>query len=307
MLAREGVWTGRLREGAEHGRTAVDLMERAGERWWLGQSHFWIGFNMFFQGEFDVALEAVEHGRAVGEAIGDPRLQSYAAWTAGLYLATRGDTEAGIDRCVQSLELSPDPLNTAFATGKLGFAYREHGDYDRSIDCLERAIASMHEYSYPRLVAWYKGWLCESHLRRGDVELARMLAGEALAVSLETKGDWATGVAQRALGRIARAAGGAGEAEDRLREALQTFAAIEARFDVAVTRLALAEHARLEGRPDEATTHLGEARAILDRLPAPKYRERAERLAGELGAPTAGDTITAAEGAALPPAGGDAT
>ena len=56
---------------------------------------------------------------------------------------------------------------------------------------------------------------------------------------------------------------------------------------MAVTWLDLAEHARLQGQPDEAMAHLAEVRAILDRLPAPKYPERAERLAVELGAPTA--------------------
>jgi tetratricopeptide (TPR) repeat protein len=298
VLAREGVWTGRFREGVEHGRKAAALLEQAGERWWLGHSHFWIGFNLFFQGEFDLALEAVARGRAVGEAVGDPRLQSYAAWNAAFYLATRGDAEAAINECVRSLELSPDPLNTAFATGWLGFSYREHGDFDRAITYLERAIASMHEYAYPRLVGWYQGWLSEAYLRNGDVERARELAREALDISVETRGDWAAGVAQRALGRIAHAAGDPREAEARLLEGLQVFASIEAWFDVAVTRLDLVEHARLQGRPDEAVAHLAEARAILDRLPAPRYRERAERLSEELGAHTAGGPITAAEGAA---------
>jgi len=307
VLAREGVWTGRFREGAEHGRRAAALLERAGERWWLGHSHFWIGLNLHFQGEFDLALDAAARGRAVGEAIGDPRLQSYAAWNAGFYLATRGDAEAGIDECARALELSPDPLNTAFATGWLGFAYREHGDFDRAIDHLERAIASMHEYAYPRLVGWYQGWLSEAYLRRGDVERARELAREALDISVETRGAWAAGAAERALGRIALAGGDAREAESRLGGALERFASIEAWFDIAVTQLDLAEHARLDGRPDEAAAHLAEARALLGRLPAPRYRERAERLAGELGAPTAGGAIAAAAAAALPPAGGDAT
>ncbi len=307
VLAREGVWTGRFEEGVAHGREATALLERAGAQWWLGQSHFWIGFNLFFMGEFDLALDAVARGRAIGEAIGDPRLQSYAAWNAGFYLATRGDAEVGINECVRSLELSPDPLNTAFATGWLGFAYREHGDFDRAITYLERAIASMHEYAYPRLVGWYQGWLSEAYLRSGDVDRARELAREALVISVETRGDWATGVAHRALGRIAHAADDAREAEDHLRQGLETFASIKAWFDVAVTRLDLAEHARLQGRPDEAAAHLAEALAIFNRLPAPKYRERAERLASELGAPTAGETITGAGRVVLPPAGRDAT
>ena len=248
VICREGFFTGRFVGGVEHGRKAVSLLGRAGERWWLAQSHFFVGLNLHLTGDFDVALEAIARGLAIAEEIGDPRLQSYGAWCRGLFQATRGNTEVGIAECTRSLELSPDPLNTAWANGWLGFAYREHGDYDRAIAYLERAIASLHEYAYPRLLSWYEGWLSEAHLRRGDPERARELALHALAVAGEARFQWAG--AQRALGRIALAAGAFSEATERLLEALETFAAIGARFEEASTRLDLAACA---GRQDEGS------------------------------------------------------
>ena len=225
----------------------------------------------------------------------------------GLFEATRGNTEVGIAECTRGLELSPDPLNTAFANGMLGFAYREHGDYDRAIAHLERAIEPLRQFSNSRQVSWYEGWLSEAHLRRGDPELARELALRAVAVAGEVRFQWPVGVAQRALGRIALAAGEFSEATERLLEALETFTAIGARFEEGSTRLDLAACAGRENQAQRAAAHLAEARAIFDRLPAPKYRERAKGLAGELGAPTAKGAINAADAATLWSAGTDAT
>ena len=251
-----------------------------------------------------MALEAIARGLAIAEEIGDPRLKSWGV----VPRPVPGDERehgGGIADAPGGLELSPDPLNTAWANGWLGFAYREHGDYDRAIAYLERAIASLHEYAYPRLLSWYEGWLSEAHLRRGDPERARDRPCTPSPSPGRRGCQWAG--AQRALGRIALAAGAFSEATERLLEALETFAAIGARFEEASTRLDLAACAGRQDEGERAAAHLAEALALFNRLPAPMYRERAERLASELGAPTAWGTITAAEGAVLPPAGRDAT
>ena len=62
---------------------------------------------------------------AIGESIGDARIQSYALWNRGWYQAASGAAAAGIAACQQSLQQSPDPFNTTAATGWLGYAYLE--------------------------------------------------------------------------------------------------------------------------------------------------------------------------------------
>ena len=290
VLAREGFWTGRHVEAVEHGRKAVALLGRTGERWWLAHCHFWVGLDLHLTGEFELALEATARGLAIAEEIGDPRLQSYGMWCRGLFQATRGNAEPGIAECSRSLELSPDPLNTAFANGMLGFAHREHGDQDRAIVHLERAIEALRRFSNTRQTSWNEAWLSEAHLRRGDPERARELALRAVAGAAEARATWVGAVARRALGRIAATTGAFPEATERLLEALETFAAIGARFEEGSTRLDLAAFAARQDKPARAAAHLAEARAIFDRLPVPRYRERAERLAAALGAPTAGET-----------------
>src|SRR4029453_6621580 len=107
-------------------------------------------------GEFEPAFEAVREAQAVGEAIGDPRLQTYAAWTTGWLEAARGDGEAGIRACRRSLEHSPDPVNTADAWSFLGGAYLEHGDARQAIESLERAVAEWTRFPHPPMLGWFR-------------------------------------------------------------------------------------------------------------------------------------------------------
>ena len=42
-------------------------LERAGERWWLAQSHSWWGINLFQQGDFEAALGQAARAGEIGE------------------------------------------------------------------------------------------------------------------------------------------------------------------------------------------------------------------------------------------------
>jgi len=132
---------------------------------------------------------------------------------------------------------------------------------------------------YSRLVGWFKGWIAEAYLLAGDPVRARVEAIRGFQISLETGFTWAVGLAQRALGYIARAEGDQDDAERRLGEALDTFENTESRFDAARTHFALAELADERGEAASATTQreaagrllteLGLATDAADQRPAP--------------------------------------
>ncbi len=283
VLTKEAMWACRFSDGVEHGQTAATLLEQTDERWWLGQTHCWVGINLYFLGNLDAALASADTGRAIGQDIGDRRLQSYAEWNTAWFSATRGDGEAAVRSGTQSLERSPDPLNTAFATAWLGYAHREQGELTQAIDLLEQGIERLDRMQYSRLVGWFCTWLGETHLLAGDIPEARRWVSRGLEVSEGVDFRWAVGAARRALGRIDQAGGSLREAEGHLVEALEIFSSINARFDVGLTHLVLADVARAEGCRDGGMEHLVEAEQVFDRIQVSRYRERIEQLAHEMG------------------------
>jgi class 3 adenylate cyclase/tetratricopeptide (TPR) repeat protein/DNA-binding XRE family transcriptional regulator len=266
VLCKESMWVSRFADGLEHGRRAVEYLEPTGEQWWLGQSLCWQGINRYFMGQLDQALACAAGGFAIGEQLGDHRLQSYAAWNQAWFSATRGDGQEAIDWGHRSIELSPDPLNNAFSLGWTGYAYLEHGNAHRAIALLGQSIELLAGMRYSRLVGWFRGWIAEAYLLAGDPARAREEAMRGLQISLETGFTWAVGLAQRALGHIARVGGDQDEAERRLGEALDTFQSTESRFDAARTHVELAELADEQGEAASAAAHRETAGRLLTEL-----------------------------------------
>ena len=91
---------------------------------------------------------------------------------------------------------------------------------------------------------------------------------------------YGSGMAQRALGRVSRAAGDPEGAARWLEAALESFQSIQAPFEVGRTRLELAVVSGAGS--EEAARQLGEARRIFTEIRLPGYMEKAERLAREL-------------------------
>jgi hypothetical protein len=73
------------------------------------------------------------------------------------------------------------------------------------------------------------------------------------------------------------------DAETYLQEALTTFKNIQARYELARTRLDLASLAHTQGNPDTATMHLSTAYAWFQKLQVPQWVERTEQLARKYG------------------------
>jgi tetratricopeptide (TPR) repeat protein len=269
----------------------VACLERTAERWWLGQAYWVVGITYYFMGEFASALEAESRAHAIGEVLGDSRLQSYAAWATGFIETTRGDWEAGIEACQRSLERSPDPLNTAVALGFLGYAYLEKGDTSQAIPRLEQAAQQLGQFRFRQLQSWFTIFLSEAAFVSGDLMKARDPALQGLEIAKKVKFWFGVGWVQRLLGRITQASGVLAEAETHLTAALQSFASLQGRFEVGRTHLALADLAYAQGQMAAATTHLTEAHTLFTALQVPRYVARTLQLASAYGVvlPAAGD------------------
>jgi tetratricopeptide (TPR) repeat protein len=278
VLCRDAFWSGRFSEGIEHGRQALALLERSDEPWWQGQAYWVAGFHHYVLGQFEAAFDKMKWADAIWQALQDPRLDP--SWSTGYFHASLGDWEAGIAECQGGLERAQDPLNTAAALGFLGYAFLEKGDLPRAIAALEDSTARLLEAGMLQLLGWFSAFLAEAFLLSGRLEEARELALRALSTTEAVRFRYGSGMAQRALGRVASAAGDPAAAAAALLDALASFQAIQAPFEVGRTLLELAA---VPGTGSaEAASRLGEARRIFAELRVPAYSERAERLLGEV-------------------------
>jgi tetratricopeptide (TPR) repeat protein len=283
VLARDGFWSGQYLHGLEHGQHAVSFLERTPERWWLGQSHWVVSMNYYFMGAFTQALADATQAHALVEALGDPRLQTYAAWTTGMIETTRGEWEAGIAACHRSIAHSPDPLNTAVALGFLGYAHLENGDVAAATSALEQAVQDVSRFRFRPLHGCYLAFLGEAYLLSGQLDSARASVLQGLELTEDSRFQHGIGWAQRTLGRIVQVSGALAEAETHYAAALQIFTSIRGHFEVGRTHLALAEIAHAQGNRDAATAYANNAYALFMALKTPRYVERTQQFASQCG------------------------
>ncbi|HLC42854.1 MAG TPA: hypothetical protein VJO34_14675 [Methylomirabilota bacterium] len=242
-----------------------------------------MGLNYTQTGEFQPALEASTRAHTIGEAIGDPRLQTFAAWVTGTIYSAMGEWDAGIAACQRGLERSPDPLNSAIVKGWLGFAYLEKGDPSQAILLLEESVRETGKFGFKKFQSWFTTFLAEAHRINRELEQARDLAQEGLRIATDAKFPVGVGWARQVLGRTALANGALSEAETQLGGALSTFTAIHSRYELARTHLDLAQLARAQERKDAVASHIRRALDLFAALKVPKHIERAKQLAKAFG------------------------
>jgi tetratricopeptide (TPR) repeat protein len=242
-----------------------------------------VALNCIPLGDFEAGRQATDRGNAIGEEIGDLRLQNYAAWTQGWIEATRGEWERGVEACQRARDRSQDPVNSAYANGQLGYAYLEGGDAARAIPLLEQTIDWFTQSRVRQTPGRFMASLSEAYLATGQLDRAERLAEQSLEISRDVKFLYAVGLAQRAAGKIVHARGDLEAAGRWFGDAFETFSGMRAPFEVARTQVALAEvaHARKDG--SAAALHLRDAITAFRGLRVPRYEARAARLAGSWG------------------------
>lgn len=288
LLARESYIQGRPLEGIAHGRHAVALLERTEEHWWLGHTYCGLALNLLHFGDFEPALEAADRTRALGESIGDTRLQTLAAWTAGQIHSLMGDSDTAISLCRRAVDLAPDPVARGMARGMLGLAYKEAGEAGRAIGELEHALGEFRQlragggYRLGQIDGYFTAVLAEAYVLVSDPRRAAALADDALATG--RAGKWAVAIAyaERATARAAWAGADLVRAAEHMGRALELFRSTEARFQIARTELSMGELQHARGDTESAAAYLRSAHAAFVALRVPRHVELAERLARDI-------------------------
>lgn len=282
VLAVESVFAGQLTEGAEHGRQAIGVLDRHPERQWLGLAYWITGYIHFWLGDLEAAMAAAAQALAVGDAMDDARIRGFAGWTLGLVHAMRGEWDASLRACQAARDVARDPVSAAFATAWLGCVQLWRDDLSLAMPLFEEAIRRFQAFGYRQAQGFYLAALAEACVETGDVERARGLASESLALTRETGFVIGVAWALQSLGRTARATGDLAEAEARFVEAVATARSIGARLEVARAHLALADLAQVRKARDQAAAHLREAYRLAATLGARLHVERSQALARAL-------------------------
>ncbi|MFI4944246.1 MAG: ATP-binding protein [Burkholderiales bacterium] len=288
-LARESYVSGRAQEGIAHGRQSIALLEGQNEPWWLGQALFVLAWNLLHVGEFVAALQAVDRLHELGEAMGEMRLQASSAWMTGRIRTIMGEGREAIAAGRRGVALAADPVARASATVWLGAAYLENGNPKDAIRYLQDAIDQMERlrgsggYRSRQMDGLLSALLSEAYLTKGEVKQAAALAASAHTAAVAGGFAVAVGYAERAAALVALAREERSESEAQVRRAIETFASVDARCQVARSRLLLAEVLAGRGARSEAHAELHTARDAFRTMQADRLVERAERLAAALG------------------------
>jgi len=123
----------------------------------------------------------------------------------------------------------------------------------------------------------------EIALAAGDLETARATADELVALGARFDTPMARGTAATCLGAVLLAEGDPGAAAQQLRTAVQQWTELEAPFEMARTRMTLAEAYRAQGTLDRALIEARAARDAYERLGAALDLRRADALIASLG------------------------
>ncbi len=279
LLAMAHDHAGQPALGVQYSRQAVPLLERSNESYPLGRAYLVLGLHALMLGDFAAALDAASQLRAIGETIDEHHLQVLAHWLSGWTLATQGDGEAAIAACQHGLQMAQDPLSQALAQGGLGYAYLEHAEVAEAIPRLERAVQHLGRLAYRRFEGLYTILAGEAYRRDGQLDTALWLTQQGLTLVRQHSYPLGVGWAQRTLGRIAQDKGQLEETEQYLQDALTTFTALQARFEMGRTHVMCAEAAYQQGKRQILVSHWTEAHHLFQVLQVPIYQEQTSQQA----------------------------
>lgn len=246
ILARGYYWTEQHLLGVEHGRQAVAHLRQTASPSSLAWAYFLLGLHYLAVGEVHHALAAEATVETLEKTFRDPHLLASATWATGCIHALCGNAEAAIIACQRSLEIAPDKLTSALASGWLGYARLKQGTVSVALECLPLAIATLDELSYQRQAGLFTVFLGAAHLRELQPQLSRAQALVLRGLEMTQASQYRTGTAwaHRVLGQIALAQADWPAATRHLQAALELFTALAARLEMGRTHLALGELAR---------------------------------------------------------------
>ncbi len=275
--------TGRWEEATEYAEKGLQLRERMGYTYGVASSLSNLAGLLIIQGEWGRALDCVQRSLQYSEQMGDAEGVAVAYNNLGLIYRDRGNFDQAEESLEKSLEVAGrirNPLLMAFAHTNLGHLALVRGEFRSALGHLQRGQALAGEVGSNEQVAEILWLMADVLLRLGEVEEASVLANRSAALARQTQSKNNEGAARRVLGQVCLAAGDLPAAEEHLEAACQIFAALRHPFELAKSRLRLADLRANQGRQAEARALLAQAAETFEQLQAgPALTEARSRQA----------------------------
>ena len=168
-------------------RAAVLIARRAGDRRAEADARAGLGTAYRYLAKYDRSASETWKALELYRSLGDER-QEAIAWNnlgAARYLA--GEWDGALEAWVKLREKSQTLEEQLHILNNLGSLYRERGDFPRSKDLLQQALAKIQQAGgYARIEAIVRGNLGEVAAREGDLARAGALYRETLEIAERT-------------------------------------------------------------------------------------------------------------------------
>lgn len=222
---------GHVGVAADAGLRSIELLQHAGQPYWLGMSEFYQGMVEITRGDAVAAISWANLALQLGNSTEEARLVAYALFLRGWARSMSGDAVAGISDCAAALNRAPDPTSRAYCQGFLAYSYLEQGDIARALPQLEQASEEISRIGFRPFEALFLAYLSEALRSAGNVERAMRVAREGIEAAKRFRYPLGEAWAHRALARAFFECGRPDEGQREIAGAAQMFHGMGSQFE----------------------------------------------------------------------------
>jgi len=267
IFGQKGDWK-RCLAYAEKG---LHLREMIGDRVGVSQSHTNLGSIASGQCNWDQAIYHYARSLEIKEQVGDIAGIARLSNNLGSSYREKGDYARATQLCEQALEtaekIKHDNL-VCFALNNLAHIQLQQREFDVAFGYASRCLETANRIKSKEHNAEAHWLSAEAHLGRGEIDLARTHAQQAVDIASSHGLRLIQGQALRTLGKIARAQKQFAQASDYVQRSLTIFSELENPFELARSQYLLGMLLFDQGKIPIASVALDGAMATFARLGA---------------------------------------
>ena len=163
------------------------------------------GAHLGHMGRFQEGKPFLEKALRHASQLGDPMTSAYVEWHYGIFFHTKGDWKAAAEhyrQCITHSEEAKIVIFVAWGWSMLGNAYAYLGDPETGRSYGEKGLAVQRDAGAEFLLCMHHLLLGDTHLRRGDLENARISLEDAVRLSQKQNEKYWGALSLLFLGRV---------------------------------------------------------------------------------------------------------